>query len=156
MRKLRTRQHIIEDLAFNHFEKHVLLAGFVMERLSRDYSYDAIVLTFNEQGEVENGQIKVQLKSSDSIKFSRIHQGYEFQLSKRDLDTWLDSTSPVLLILYDARRDIAYHLELLGYFRQNRQLLRKIKKYVQVFFPPENIVNLEAIKHFRVLKNESR
>ena len=134
MRKLRTRQHIIEDLSYNHFEKHVLLAGYVLERTTRDYSYDAYVNTFNEEGETENDEIKIQLKSTDAIKYSELHLGYECSLSKRDLDTWLDSSNPVLLILYDAQEDVAYYLELLDYFRVNRHLLRKIKKFVQVFF----------------------
>ncbi|MEK7257763.1 MAG: DUF4365 domain-containing protein [Bacteroidota bacterium] len=156
MRKLRTRQHIIEDLSFNHFEKHVLLAGYTFERLRRDYSYDANITTFSETGELENDEIKVQMKSTDHLLYSEVNKGYEFSLSDRDLETWLNSRLPVLLILYDAQKDVAYYLEMLDYFRQNRHLLRKIKKFVQVFFPPENVVTLETIQHFRTVKNELR
>ena len=38
MRKLRTRQHTIEDLGFNHVERQILYAGFTVQRyLVNDY-----------------------------------------------------------------------------------------------------------------------
>ena len=61
MRKLRTRQHIIEDLGFNHVERQVLLAGYVVERhYQHDYGYDGTINTFNEKGEAENGNVLFQ------------------------------------------------------------------------------------------------
>ena len=36
MKKLRTRQHIIEDLGLNHIEKQVLLSGNILKR-NQDY-----------------------------------------------------------------------------------------------------------------------
>lgn len=32
MRKLRTRQHIIEDLGFNYIERQILKGGHIMHR----------------------------------------------------------------------------------------------------------------------------
>ena len=40
MRKLRTREHIIEDLGFNHVEKQILLTGYVLQRNYIDYGYE--------------------------------------------------------------------------------------------------------------------
>jgi hypothetical protein len=36
MRKRRTRQHIIEDLGFNHIERNILLSGNILRRYSVD------------------------------------------------------------------------------------------------------------------------
>ncbi len=46
-RKRRTREHIIADLSVNHVERHVLLAGHVVERFTYDYGIDLEVITFN-------------------------------------------------------------------------------------------------------------
>jgi hypothetical protein len=63
--KTRTRQHIIADLSFNHFERHVLECGHIAEPVWHDYGYDVIVFTYTAQGELEPGQILVQLKATD-------------------------------------------------------------------------------------------
>ena len=57
MKKLRTRQHIIEDLGLNHIEKQILLSGNVLNRNSgSDYGYDGMVDTFDEQGQVSDSR----------------------------------------------------------------------------------------------------
>ena len=45
MRKQRTREHIIEDLGFNHVERQVLYAGYTVMRYSQsnDYGYDGLI-----------------------------------------------------------------------------------------------------------------
>lgn len=113
MRKLRTRQHIIEDLGFNHVERQVLLAGYVVERhYQHDYGYDGTINTFNEKGEAENGNVLFQLKSTDHIQYSTQKDIFVFDLSKRDLELWLTNLYPVLLVLYDAQSDAAYYVDL--------------------------------------------
>ena len=63
MKKLRTRQHIIEDLGLNHIERQILLSGNVLRRFrENDYGYDGMIETFNEQGEAENLIFMIQLK----------------------------------------------------------------------------------------------
>jgi hypothetical protein len=92
MRKLRTREHIIEDLGLNHVERQVLKAGFVLQKYgSNDYSYDGIIHTFDSNGESDNGMILFQLKSTDNIKFDKTKKVIKFDLSKRDLELWLKS-----------------------------------------------------------------
>ncbi len=151
MRKLRTREHIIEDLGFNHVEKQVLLTGFVLQRNLYDYGYDATINTFNETGEAENKNILFQLKSTDHLEFSDKKQGFVFDLSKRDLELWLSNLYVVLLILYDAQKDVAYFVDLQVYFNENRILLKNVRKFVRVYIPPKSIFNVESLKQIRNL-----
>ncbi len=37
MRKLRTRQHIIEDLGLNQIERHILYAGFTFYNIKNKF-----------------------------------------------------------------------------------------------------------------------
>ena len=111
MRKLRTRQHIIEDLGFNHVEWQILKAGFtVTPYYHNDYNLDGQFRTFNEKGEVENNTIEFQLKSTDKIK--RVGNTIKFDLSKRDLELWLLNNSTLLVLLYDAQQEMAYFLDI--------------------------------------------
>jgi len=154
MRKLRTRQHFIEDLGFNHIEKQVLVARCTLQRYQPDYSYDASIHTIQRNGEVENGEIFIQLKSTDKIKFANKRKAFTYDLSKRDLELWLSNILPVILILYNAKNDKAYYLELREYFRKNRISLKKINKFIRVYIPPENVFNPEAVKKLRSIKNK--
>lgn len=151
MRKRRTRQHIIADLGVNFVEKQVLLAGYVLVREVYDYGNDCYIHTFNAVGETENGEIIVQVKSTDTIKVGE--KGFAFDLSVRDLESWLSNQTPTVLILYDARHDAAYFIELQEYFREYQEALRNVRKFVRVFVPPTNLFNPKAVKFLRALKN---
>ena len=147
MKKLRTRQHIIEDLGLNHIEKQILLSGNILRRFSEnDYGYDGMIDTFNEQGETENLSFKIQLKSTDVIQLSPDKVGFIIDLSRRDLELWLKSNYPVLLILYDAQGDIAYFADLQTHFEENRILLKNVRKFVRIFLSPKSIFNNTAIQ----------
>ena len=77
--KLRTRQHIIEDLGFNHIEKQVLLAGFTMQRtFVHDYGFDGSIQTFKETGEIAVESAEFQLKSTDNIRFLASKKAFVF------------------------------------------------------------------------------
>ncbi len=56
-KKRRTREHVIADLSANHVERHALLCGFSVERVTHDYGIDLWIATYNRAGEIENGQI---------------------------------------------------------------------------------------------------
>ncbi len=152
MRKQRTRQHIIEDLGFNHVEKQVLLAGYVLRRNSQhDYGYDGLIHTFNEQGEAENFFMSFQLKSTDHIALSKQKNAFTFDLSKQDLELWLRSKNPVLLILFDAQKDIAYFIDLQPYFKENRIKLKNVRKFVRVYIPDKAVFNPNIVQELRKL-----
>lgn len=150
MRKRRTRQHIIEDLGFNYIERQVLLAGYTLTQVSKDYGYDFLMTTYNGNGEVDNGLIFGQLKSTDHIKITQ--KGIQFSLSKRDLELWLLESSLMILVLYDAQKEKAYYLILKDYFKANKLLLQNINKFIQVNITLEKIFDSKSIKQLRYIK----
>jgi hypothetical protein len=150
MKKRRTRQHIIEDLGFNHMEKQVLLAGFVQRRYyHNDYGFDGCIDTFSEIGEIENLSIMFQLKSTDFISISNQKKACIFDLDKIDLELWLSELRPVILILFDAQNETAYFINLQEYFNQNKQVLNNIRKFVRVYLPQTAIFNTNSIKELK-------
>ena len=150
MRKRRTRQHIIEDLGFNHVERQVLLAGYTLNRFNQnDYGYDGLITTFSETGEIENFYLVFQLKSTDFIQLSIINESFVFDLSKRDLELWLYNPTPVLLILFDAQKEIAYYIDLQAYFKKNRVSLKNVRKFVRVYINQNAIFNATIIQELR-------
>jgi imidazolonepropionase-like amidohydrolase len=146
MKKRRTRQHIIEGLGLNHIERQILLSGNVLRRFSEyDYGYDGMIETFNELGETQNRAFMIQLKSTDNIQLSTQKQGFIVDLSKQDLELWLESHYPVLLILYDAQKEVAYFTDLQTYFNENRILLQNVRKFVRIFLSPQSIFTKTTI-----------
>ena len=67
-KKRRTRSHIIAEFSTNHLEYFVLLCGFSIEHIEKDYGYDLEMYSYNNNGEVENGIVYLQLKSTDNIE----------------------------------------------------------------------------------------
>ena len=140
MKKRRTRQHIIEGLGLNHIERQILLSGNVLRRFpDNDYGYDGVIETFNELGEKQNRMFMVQLKSTDNILLSSQKGGFIIDLSKQDLELWLESFYPVLLMLYDAQKEVAYFTDLQSYFNENRILLKNVRKFVRIYLPPQSV-----------------
>ena len=124
-----------------------MLSGNILRRFGEnDYGYDGMIDTFNEQGETENLSFKIQLKSTDFIQLSTDKVGFIIDLSRRDLDLWLKSNYPVLLILYDAQGDVAYFADLQTHFEENRLLLKNVRKFVRIFLSPKSIFNNTAIQ----------
>jgi hypothetical protein len=150
MRKLRTRQHIIEDLGFNHVERQVLLAGYVPNRIvQNDYGYDGLIQTFTEIGEVENNYIFFQLKSTDVLQRAPKKGAFVFDLDTRDLELWLYNDNLVMLLLYDAQKEIAFYLDLQDHFKKNRAALQKVRKFVRIYIPQNAVFSSEIIREIR-------
>lgn len=155
MRKLRTRQHVIEDLSYNFVEKQVLLGFCTFERYTmRQYSYDGHVFTFDETGQTEDGIFFIQVKATDHLRFSKQKNGYILKLDKRDLELWLDEDMPVVVVLYDAQNDTGFYLDLEAYFRENRFLLKDMHKFMRVYIPADNHFTPESVKNLRINKND--
>jgi hypothetical protein len=150
MKKRRTRQHIIEGLGLNHIEKHILLSGNVLRRFSDyDYGYDGAIETFNEQGEKQNQMFMIQLKSTDHIQLSPQKGGFIVDLSKQDLELWIECSHPVLLILYDAQQEVAYFTDLQNYFNENRIFLQDVRKFVRIYLPSQFVFNTTVIQELQ-------
>src|SRR5579862_2502884 len=112
--KRRTRGHVIADLSVNHVERHVLLCGYTVKRPMHDYGIDLEIRTFNRSGEIEHGNILVQLKATDKIKTRP--DWIACRIERADLVYWLAEALPVILIVYDAAHDVAYWLYVQSYF----------------------------------------
>jgi hypothetical protein len=153
-RKRRTREHVIADLAVHHVEGHALRCGFVLERVVHDYGLDVELYTFNHRGEVEEGPIFLQMKASTRLKI-RANQGtFPFQIERRDLVHWLAQPLPVILIVYDALRDVAYWLYVQSHFRQRKDFnLFTAGQTVTVQVPLTNVVRTSALRQFRRFRN---
>ncbi|QTA84968.1 DUF4365 domain-containing protein [Desulfonema magnum] len=148
-KKRRTREHIIADLSANYVERFVLLCGHTIEKFSSDYGYDLIIYTYTADSELENGNIYVQLKATDNIRFVHNGQAISFPLKKKDLNIWLSEPMPVILIVYDAVRDRAYWLYIQEYFENLEHFdIRKVKKYHSVTIPVRNRVGMSSIVKF--------
>lgn len=149
MRKQRTRQHIIEDLGFNHVERQILYAGHIIQRYTQnDYGYDGMVYTFKVNGEISTFTFHMQLKSSDQLKLSKKDESVSFDLSRRDLELWLKSTMALMLILYDAQSEVAYFTDLQAYFKEKRINISEMRKFVRIHIPVSNILTAKAIQQF--------
>ncbi|MDF5726487.1 MAG: DUF4365 domain-containing protein [Rhizonema sp. PD38] len=68
VKKRRPREHIIADISVNHVERYIFLCGYSVERIEYDYGFDLVMFTYDTNGEIENGQIYLQLKARDSLK----------------------------------------------------------------------------------------
>ncbi|MEN8221517.1 MAG: DUF4365 domain-containing protein [Pseudomonadota bacterium] len=148
-RKKRTREHIIADISVNYVEHFIVTKGFSVERVQGDYGYDLVMFTYDTDGEIENGQVYLQLKATDHI--NKIDNSkVAFSVSTKDLNLWLEEPMPVILILYDAIQKEAYWLYVQAYFEKHKINLNQ--KYITVYFDMKNALNEETINQFREYK----
>lgn len=147
-KKKRPRTHIIADLSINHVERYIFLCGYSVERVEYDYGYDLIIFTYNHQGEIENGQIYVQLKATDSLRIVEQNK-ITFSLSRSDLELWLLEPMPCIFIIYDAQTNQAYWLYLQAYFQNLVNFnLDTIGESLTIYIPTENLLTQASIKKF--------
>jgi hypothetical protein len=133
----------------NYFERHALGCGYSVVRIEPDYGIDLVLATYDDTGEVENGQIFIQLKATDQPK-TRTGSGHlAIQLKRTDLDHWLNEPLPVILVLYDATRETAYWLYLQAHFEAIAGFdLNTIGNTITVHVPLANILDVDAIRQF--------
>jgi hypothetical protein len=97
-----------------------------------------------------------QLKSTDNIVLSNQNKGCIFDLDKRDLELWLSDIRPVILILFDAQKEIAYFINLQTYFKENRKDLADVRKFVRVYLPQTAIFDTMSIKELKKTLNNKK
>jgi hypothetical protein len=154
-RKRRTREHVIADLSANHVERHALLCGHSVERVAHDYGTDLWIATYNREGELENGEIRVQLKATDHVKLISGGRFIALRVDRKDLDFWVEQTMPFILILYDAQADRAFWLYVQAHFAGGPGLKRKrAGARVTVRIPTANVVSPAAIEMFAEYRNK--
>jgi len=154
-RKQRTRAHQIADLSTNHVERFAILAGFSVERIEHDYGYDLNIYTHDKNGEIENGYFFMQLKASDDPSYLKDGKHVTFDVEKADLEEWLSEPFPVLLVLYDAKKEVAYWLYVQRYFESiNGFKIDDVKVTYTVRLLIANIVDVGAMRQFAGFKDQ--
>lgn len=154
-RKRRTREHIIADLSVNFIERQALLCGFTTERVRGDYGYDLLLFTYDTDGCPEEGLVFIQAKATDHLRVSRRRGAVIFRIDVVDLRLWLSENIPVILVMYDAKADIAYWLVVQDYFagEANPSLL-KIKGSKSVYLPLTHQLDVAAMREIARIKKE--
>jgi hypothetical protein len=113
--------------------------------------------TYNANGEVENGWVRLQLKATDSLRRSADSTLIFLRVEWRDLLSWVNEGEPVILVLYDARRDEAYWLYVQEYFRQVQWATRAAAATtVTVHIPAGNVLDQAAIRLFPRFRDKRR
>jgi hypothetical protein len=116
MRKRRTKNHVIAELAANHFERYALKCWFALDRVQHDYGLDGALYTYQSTGEPEEGFINVQFKASEHIKYNKDGTFASFPIEQAHLSEWLCEPFPVLLVLYDVNIEKSYWVYVQRYF----------------------------------------
>lgn len=149
-RKRRTREHVIEEMGVNFLERQVLRRGHQLQRPSlREYGWDAVMFHFSDDGQIETGEVRFQVKATDHLD---VHaNGIRCRLKAADIRYWYWETCPFILVLYDAARDRGYWLDIQDYTEQHPQILTSQSKTVTTWVPEQNKVTLAAIDQWRRL-----
>jgi Domain of unknown function (DUF4365) len=156
-RKTRTREHVIADLSINHVERQLLLCGGSVERIHHDYGYDLTMTSFNAQGEIEGGHVYLQVKATDNLPLLADEKTISWVVSRRDLLLWLPEDYPVILVVYDARRDRGYWLDMQAYFRgYSHADLFLVGQTINVHLPATNRLGRRSVRRIIQNKNDIR
>ena len=150
--KQRTREHVIADLSVNHVERFALRCGFAVQRLSPDYGLDLQIITFDERGFREDGVLWMQLKATDHLQTSRDGKSALVRIERRDILSWMRELYPVILVVYDAARDLAYYLVIQDYFAGPGVFAKLSGTTVTVPVPRKNVVSEKAMQELAPLK----
>jgi hypothetical protein len=152
-RKKRIRKHVIADLSLHHLAYQVVKCGFTIEAIRSDYGYDGSIFTYNDQGEIENGNMFFQLKATDHIARYKKKTVFSFPIAKQDIDLWQDEPFPVYLILFDTVAEIAYWLYLQRYLEDNRITSAIIEgASLAVRMDATQIVDVSSVRSWRADK----
>jgi hypothetical protein len=153
-RKRRTREHVIADLSVNHVERLVLKCGYTMQRVSADYGFDLWVTTYQETGEIEDAEVRLQLKASDNLRQYELAQedSFSFPVSTKDFRLWSAALLPAFFILYDAQLDEAYWLDVQEYATNQPQDLSG--KSVRLRIPRQHVLGVQTIRLMRQRKQQ--
>jgi hypothetical protein len=155
-KKQRTRPHVIAALSETYLDQRVHECGYTIEHITKDYGYDAFIFTFDDNGEIENGQIYVQLKATDKIRLSASGQKVFYTISTRDIKLWQDNFMPVYLVLYDAAAKEAYWVYLQQYLeRRGLRAERLITNSLTIEIDVANVLDTASVRAWRADKRKA-
>lgn len=157
----RTREHYIEAPGRNHVERFTLLQGHAIDEPKPDYGCDIVITTFNYKGdtdfrtgEVENGSVFIQLKSTDRLKVGkRDDTKISFSIKRRHVVYWIDEPLPVILIVYSVPDNKAYWLHVQPYLNSAAFTMPPLSQgEITVHLSTSDVVDEAAIETFRQYK----
>jgi hypothetical protein len=155
--KRRTREHIIADQSVCYVEWQALRCGFAVQRVFHDYGIDLEIDTFSERGEIQAGTILMQVKATDHLKLRPGQSSFGFRIERSHLVLWLSELEPVILVVYDAKKVVAYWICVQDYFAALPKFnLFAAGKSITVRIPVVNRVNAKAMRTFSKLRDHYR
>jgi hypothetical protein len=150
-RKVRTPEHVIADLSYNFLERKVLQRGHWLDSPRNDYGIDATMFHHDQRGEVENGEVRFQLKATSKLRVSRGGEWISQAIDVRDVRYWYFEPYPVIVVVYDAIRSRGFWLHVQDFVDRNPELMDSTKKSVTLRIPTQNTVSVRAVDQFRKL-----
>jgi hypothetical protein len=153
-RKRRTREHVIGEMGVNHVERQALKCGYAVERVTHDYGIDLFLFTYDDNGETEAGWIPLQVKATDAVRTSRDGRFVSIRVDRADLRSWIIEAYPVILIVYDAKRNRAYWLYIQEHFAESRFRISSGSDRTSIHIPVKQVLNSAAIRRIRGLRDE--
>ncbi len=154
LRKRRTREHVIADLAVNYVERQALLCGYAVERRQKDYGIDLEIITFDEHGELENGNLLVQVKATDHLQVVDGGRAIACRVDVKDVRAWLGEFMPVFLALYDSVGDVTYWIDIQRYYKHLQGRPKASTGRVTVRLPRENALTPDVIQRWSKLPRQ--
>jgi hypothetical protein len=148
-RKRRTREHVIADLSENHLERQVLLKGHVLRRPERDYGVDVTMFHFADDGAIENGEVRFQLKATDRLNVIQQGTVISFPIKTGDLHYWGLEIYPFILVVFDAKAEKAFWLHVQEYVNLHPDSVNPDRESVNVHIPMSNMLTVESVDAFR-------
>ena len=153
-RKRRTREHIIADMAVTYVERQVLRCGFVVERVVHDYGLDLFLFTYDANGEVQTAWIPLQVKATDRIQMVGEGRFVSCRIDRADLRSWLAEPFPVILIVYDAKKERAYWMHVQAHFGVRRFRVAKGEGTISVRIPKRQVLNVSSVQRFAGFRDD--
>lgn len=155
-RKVRTRGHIIADLAVNVVERQILLAGYTMERKVHDYGLDTHMTTHDPAGVVENEVVWFQIKATDHLQTTADGRFALFRVESADLRYWLFELMPVILAVYAAVAERVLWLDVQAYAVANDLDADEVGETVTLRIPTSALFDVPAVRVIRERKEDAR
>ena len=106
-----TQKQIIGQRGVNFVEQVVLEMGFVWHPTNAglESGIDGIIeIRDPETGETTNNIIQVQVKGTEQVWISDTLETFVYRCKSRDIDYWMKSNTPVILVVVDLNRKEAY------------------------------------------------
>lgn len=120
-----------------------------------DYGYDGLMWTYNAVGEIESGFLCFQVKATENLPLLTDEATISWPVNRRDLRLWLKESYPVILVVYDRKRERAYWLYTQAYFttRSTKDLF-SAGETLNVHIPTRNRINPKSIREIAKYKQE--